>query len=142
LSTLFRLRIPTPLLQEIYGHAQAELPNECCGMLAGKLGTDGVVVAERRYALVNEKASPKEFLSEPSSMFRADRDRRAAGLEFVAVYHSHPTSEAKPSTKDLENNYSEKVMNLIVSLETGEPVMRGWWLTATRAEEGEWEEAS
>ncbi len=140
MSTLFRLLLPTPILEAVYRHAQDELPNECCGLLAGKIGTDGTAIVERCFPLVNAAASPVEYLSDPESMFRAERDRRKAGLEFVAVYHSHPTSESIPSKTDLARNYSEEVMNLIVSLKTGTPVMRGWWLGETEYREGDWEE--
>jgi proteasome lid subunit RPN8/RPN11 len=140
LSTSFRLLIPTQILQAIYAHARTELPNECCGVLGGTIGADGTAVVAHCYELVNAAASPVEYLSEPGSMFRAERARRDAGVEFVAVYHSHPTSAPVPSKTDLARNYSENVMNLIVSMQSGEPLMRGWWLTATESREGEWEE--
>src|SRR5258708_4490971 len=95
--------------------ALAERPNECCGLLAG---TGGRAVS--RYPLVNAAQFPAiEYLSEPRSMFAADRAIRAAGLDVVTVYHSHPTSPPVPSKKDIASNYSESVMNLIISLATG-----------------------
>ncbi len=57
-------------------HAQAELPNECCGFLAGKVGTDGIARIERRYPLVNALASPVAYLWEPKGLFAAVRDMR------------------------------------------------------------------
>jgi proteasome lid subunit RPN8/RPN11 len=70
-----------------------------------------------------------EYLSDPRTMFEADRDMRRRGLDVVAIYHSHPSSDPIPSRKDLERNYyGENVMHLIVSLESPEPIMRGWWL--------------
>jgi proteasome lid subunit RPN8/RPN11 len=122
--------------------AQAELPNECCGLLAGTIDTTGPQPLARvafRYPLVNEAASPREFISEPYSMFSAERDRKERGLEFVAVYHSHPLSAPIPSRTDLERNYSPDVMNLIISLEQETPSVRAWWLTDTDYCEAEWE---
>lgn len=113
--------------------AQAELPNECCGLLAGTIithGADRIGQVERRYPLVNAAASPKEFLSEPKSMFAAVRDIDRHKLDMLAIYHSHPTSDPVPSKKDRLDNYSPEVMNLIISLKSAEPTMRGWWLTA------------
>jgi proteasome lid subunit RPN8/RPN11 len=118
--------------------AQAELPNECCGLLAGRVAR-GVGRVAARYPLVNAAASPVEYLSEPQSMFDADRARRRDGLEFLAVYHSHPTSEPVPSRKDRERNYSEEVVNFIISLKGDEPAVRGWWLTAETFREADWE---
>ena len=64
---------------------------------------------------------------------------RQADLDIVAVYHSHPTSDPVPSKKDRERNYSEEVINLIVSLKLREVLVRGWWLTEESHREAEWE---
>ncbi len=120
-------------------HAQAELPNECCGILAGTIGTDGIARIERRYSLVNALASPTEYESEPKSLFAAHRDMRAHGVDTVAVYHSHPTSEPVPSKKDVERNYTGTQFHFIVGLKDAEPDVRGWWLTVEDYREAEWE---
>jgi len=117
--------------------ARAELPNECCGLLAGTV-EGGVGRVVERYALVNELASPVEFVSEARSHFAADKDMRRQGLDVLAVYHSHPTTAPVPSRKDLARNYSEAVVNLIISLVGPEPVVRGWWLTETDYREADW----
>lgn len=140
LSTPFRLQVPRSLLDEMLAQARAELPNECCGLLAGRIDRSaGVGRVERRYPLVNEAASPTEYLSEAKSMFSAVRDMDRNRLEMLAIYHSHPTSAAVPSRKDLERSYSPDVIHLIVSLQAVEPVMDGWWLSGTEYRAAEWE---
>lgn len=125
-------------------HAQAELPNECCGFLAGKVGTDGIARIERRYPLVNALASPVAYLWEPKGLFAAVRDMRPLDLEMLAIYHSHPASEPVPSRTDRER-YAEvqplvgDVMHFIVGLRDGTPQVRGWWLTAEDQRESDWE---
>jgi proteasome lid subunit RPN8/RPN11 len=142
LSTPFwQLHVPRSLYEEMLAQAKAELPNECCGLLAGVCEEDGsqrIGRVLRRYPLVNAAANPKLFESEPYSMFVAIRDMRKHKLEVLAVYHSHPTSEPVPSKTDLERNYSPDVVNLIISLKVAEPVMRGWWLTDRDYREAEW----
>jgi [CysO sulfur-carrier protein]-S-L-cysteine hydrolase len=124
----------------MFAQARAEFPNECCGLLAGRRESDGTVGrVVRRYPLVNALHSPVEYESEPRSMFQAMRDMRRLGLEELGVYHSHPSSEPVPSRKDRERNYSEDLVNFIISLQGSEPVMRGWWLTADGFREAEWE---
>ncbi len=120
--------MPTSIRAEIILQAQAELPNECCGMLAGTIenGESGRVT--RRLPLVNAAASPREFESEPRSMLAAEKARRLDGLEFLAIYHSHPNSPAIPSKTDLQRSYSPDVVNVIISLETESPELRAWWL--------------
>jgi proteasome lid subunit RPN8/RPN11 len=134
----FRLVVPRGLYEEMVAQALREAPNECCGLFAGVV-RDGVAVAERIYPLVNAAASPVLYESDGRSMLDAYRDMTARGLDVVAVYHSHPTSEPVPSKTDLERNYSEEVVNLIVSLAQSPPLVRGWWLTAEGYREAGWE---
>jgi proteasome lid subunit RPN8/RPN11 len=141
LSTSFRLAIPTQILQAVFAHAQAELPNECCGLMGGKFDATGTAVVVRHYPLVNEAASPVRYRCEGRSLFFAHKDMRYSGLELLAVYHSHPTSEPVPSKSDLAENFvGDGVMHLIISLMTSAPVMRGWWLLETDFRAGAWEE--
>jgi len=139
LSTPFRLLLPRLLYEEMLAHAKAELPNECCGLLAGRIDAEGNARVERRYALVNAAKSPVEYLSDPHSMFAAERDRRRLGIDFLAVYHSHPNSEAIPSRKDRERSYDPEGMNLIVSLKEQKPTVKAWWLDEESQREAEWE---
>lgn len=134
----FRLVVPRPLFDGLVAHARAEVPAECCGVLAGRV-EDGVGWVTAGYPLVNEAASPTKFVSEAGSMFAAVRAMRAAGTDVLAVYHSHPTSAPVPSPRDLEWNYSEDVVTLIVGLAGPELEVRGWWLTATDYREAGWE---
>jgi proteasome lid subunit RPN8/RPN11 len=119
--------VPADVLAALIAQAKAEAPLECCGLLAGRI-VDGVAVAEMRYSLVNDAASPVEFVSEARSLFNAVRDIDRRGLRLLAVYHSHPTSRPVPSKTDLERNYSPDVVNIIVSLQTEPAEVRGWWL--------------
>ena len=139
MSTLFRLLVPRQLFNEMIAQAQAELPNECCGLLAGTIGADGIARIERRFPLVNALASPTEYESEPRSLFDAERARRDLGIEFLAVYHSHPTSEPIPSRKDCERNGMDDVVHLIIGLKEGTPQVGGWWLRGNDYQEARWD---
>src|SRR3954471_10400237 len=134
-----RLSVPRPLFAAMVEQALAERPNECCGLLAGRILPDGVGRVEQRYPRVNAAASPVEFLSEPRGMFEAVRDMRDRGTDVLAVYHSHPASPPAPSRKDRERNYSPDVVNVIVSLAGEAPALRAWWLTEDSYQEAEWE---
>jgi len=80
--------------RELEEHARAEAPNEACGLIA--LRDD---VAERYIAGTNAAASPYRFQLEtaPEHWFLEDD-----GYE-LAVFHSHPSSPARPSRTDVEN---------------------------------------
>ena len=133
-----RLILPRQLYIDMLAHAQAERPNECCGLLAGVIDA-GVMHVVKRHVLVNEAASPIEYRSEPRSMFAAVKAMRIDGHEMLAIYHSHPTSTPIPSPTDLERSLSPDLVNFIISLEGPAPVLRGWWLTETAFEEAAWE---
>jgi proteasome lid subunit RPN8/RPN11 len=75
-------------------HAEAESPNECCGLI---LFRDGA--AERYVAGRNATPSPYRFELEvdPEVWFLEDE-----GYE-LAVFHSHLSSPPRPSRTDIEN---------------------------------------
>jgi proteasome lid subunit RPN8/RPN11 len=87
--------IPEALRAELRGHAEAEAPNEACGLLALRDG-----VAERYLPGVNALASPYRFQLQPGSP--ADFFLEDEGYE-LAVFHSHPETEARPSRTDVAN---------------------------------------
>jgi proteasome lid subunit RPN8/RPN11 len=127
--------LPRVLYEEMLAQARAELPNECCGMLAGRIepvesGSMPLGLVLRRFPLVNELASPVEYLLESKSWFAAFRAKEKDGIDILAFYHSHPNSDPVPSRKDRAGSeYYPDAMHLIISLKAPEPVMRGWWLT-------------
>jgi proteasome lid subunit RPN8/RPN11 len=129
-----KLQIPRRLLDEMLAQAVAELPNECCGLLAGR---DGWVT--HRYPLRNALASPVRYESDPKDLFAAYKDMRRHGTEELAIYHSHPTSDPVPSRTDLERNfYGPAVVHIIISLKDAEPHVRAWRLRQTSYVEVGW----
>jgi len=126
-----KLQISRRVYEEMLAQAVAELPNECCGLLAGQGGR-----VTHRYPLTNVLASPVRYESYP---FAADKDMRQQGTELLAIYHSHPATEPVPSRTDLERNfYGDAVVHLIISLKEGVPTMRAWRLGETSYREAEW----
>ncbi len=136
----FCLQVPCRIYEEMVNHARRELPNECCGLIAGTPpATDSTVaIATRLYRLVNELASPSEYLSEPRSLLHATRDMREQGIDILAVYHSHPKSAPVPSKKDLVRCFYRQAMQFIISLLGDEPEVRAWWLQDESFTEAEW----
>jgi [CysO sulfur-carrier protein]-S-L-cysteine hydrolase len=132
------LSIPQDCYDSMLAQALAELPAECCGFLAGVIEGD-VGRVTRWYPLVNELDSPTEYFAEVRSLIAAHKDMRQRGIDVLATFHSHPTSEPVPSRKDLAANYSEETVSLIVSLMGGSPKVKAWWLTATEYREAKFE---
>jgi len=131
--------LPSQLVEEIYAQAKVELPNECCGLLAGRVEDGAIGRVVRRYPLVNVARSPIEYNAHPDELFAADRDMRRLEIQVLAVYHSHPTSPPVPSLKDLaRNGYEEDAIHLIISLKDALPMMRAWWLAPHTYREADW----
>jgi [CysO sulfur-carrier protein]-S-L-cysteine hydrolase len=104
--------IPAEVRSALVEHAEAELPNEACGLLVLRDG-----VAERFVPGRNRAASPYRFELEvdPETWFLEDE-----GYE-LAVFHSHPASPPRPSRTDVENiGLWEGRPYVILSLRTGE----------------------
>jgi proteasome lid subunit RPN8/RPN11 len=140
MSTPFRLLIPRSLYEEMVAQAIQELPNECCGLLAG------TVVPElpdrtitKRFALVNADASPREYTADLRNLFDAYKAMRERSLDMLAVYHSHPSSDPVPSGKDLERNaHGSEMVHLIISLKNAAPLVRAWRLGENDFHEADW----
>jgi proteasome lid subunit RPN8/RPN11 len=93
-------------------HAQAEAPNEACGVIVLRDGR-----AERYEPGHNRAASPYRFELDvdPEVWFLEDEGNE------LAVFHSHLSSPARPSRTDVENiGLWEGRPYLILSLGTGE----------------------
>jgi proteasome lid subunit RPN8/RPN11 len=127
-----RLVIPAAIHVEMIAHARRELPNECCGLLAGTIDGDiGGVTAI--FPITNDAASPTEYATNPRDLMNAFRSMRETNSEPLAFYHSHPASPAFPSAKDIaRNTYGETVVHVIVGLAGEEPEIQAWWLSESR----------
>ena len=133
-----RLVIPDGLLDSVIAHARGEMPNECCGILAGMI-SEGIGYVFMRAPVRNDLASPTAYRTNAADLFAAFRAMRPKGEEVLAIYHSHPATEPIPSRRDLEENtYGETVVHLIVGLGGPEPSVRAWWLAEGSFREAEW----
>jgi proteasome lid subunit RPN8/RPN11 len=133
----YKLQIPGEIYSAMTQHALKELPNECCGMLAGIIAEDGIGRVSRRFPLSNDLASPVAYQSYP---FAAHKAMRAEHIELLAIYHSHPTSAPTPSRTDCaQNHYGPDIIHLIISLSADRPDTRAWRLLESGFEEVEWE---
>ncbi|MEP6978512.1 MAG: M67 family metallopeptidase [Thermoleophilia bacterium] len=105
--------IPAEVRAALVAHAEAESPNEACGLV---LLRDGA--AERYVPGRNGAASPYRFeleLDDPELWFAEDD-----GYE-LAIFHSHLSSPPRPSRTDVENiGLWEGKPYLILTVRTGE----------------------
>ena len=105
------MRLPRELARELVAHATEDLPNECCGMIAGRDGT-----ALRVLRAANTESSPFMYVMDPQEQLRMMDEIDDAGDDLLAVYHSHTRSVAYPSRTDVELAFFPGTLYLIVSL--------------------------
>ncbi|HEX4772631.1 MAG TPA: M67 family metallopeptidase [Bryobacteraceae bacterium] len=97
-------------------HAESTFPNECCGAMLGKNGSEKKFVTEAvafENAFHGEQAARYEI--SPEDLLAADKAARDRGLDLIGIYHSHPDCDAYFSKTDLENScpwYSFVVLSI------------------------------
>jgi proteasome lid subunit RPN8/RPN11 len=118
--------IPDSVRAALREHAEAEAPNEACGLIALRDG-----VAERYVPGINELASPYRFQWRPVDPMDAFLEDE--GYE-IAIFHTHPETAAKPSRTDLANiGEYEGYPYVIYSLAQDD--LRAWRIRAGEATE-------
>ena len=90
------VRIAHSFVEEMVAHAKDDLPNECCGILAGPEGE-----VAKSFRMTNVEASPFRFSMDPGELVRVDGEAGDQGWELLAIYHSHTGSPAYPSDTDV-----------------------------------------
>ena len=125
------MRIARDSLDELLDHARAEAPNECCAVV----GMDGDRAASV-YPARNRFESPMRFEIHPEDLLRIYTETERRG-EDLAIFHSHPKTEAYPSQTDINLARGwPGALWLICSL-AEEPIVRVFAIDEERVEEVE-----
>jgi len=106
-----RVIIEPGILEEVVRHARECLPEEACGFLIGR--GDNV---QRFVTATNELASATAYNIAPQCLFDLVRELRVSGEDLVGIYHSHPATEAVPSSRDVAEAHYPDSAYVIVSL--------------------------
>jgi len=102
-------------LETIAAHAQECYPQECCGVLLGKVEENEVIVLEvvRTENAWNEemaeqleergiggKTRRERYAIAPQTLIKLQKSARSRHLQIIGFYHSHPDHPAIPSECD------------------------------------------
>jgi sulfite reductase (ferredoxin) len=123
------LKIAANVISGIISHAKNEAPIEACGYLAAK---EGVIV--QQYKMKNMDASKIHYSLDPEEQFEVLKDMRAKGFELAGVYHSHPTTLARPSKEDIRLAYDSDISYVIVSLANGTETLNSFKIRDNQVE--------
>ena len=120
----------------ILAHARACLPEEACGLIAGRREGENAVV-EKVYLLENADRSREHFTMTPQAQLDAVRDMRLKGLTPLGNWHSHPESPSRPSEEDKRLAYDGGAHYLILSLMTDPPTLNSFRIRGGESEKEE-----
>ena len=128
------LKISEELLEGIREHGKKAYPNECCGVLLGRIEDSRKSAVELRAMENTREDSPRNrYLISSRELLEAEKAARARGLDIVGVYHSHPDHPARPSEFDREHAFPW-YSYIIVSVHGGKPVdLASWTLRDDRS---------
>ncbi|MHB8991253.1 MAG: M67 family metallopeptidase [Chloroflexota bacterium] len=126
------VRLPGSYLREIVDHAREGKPNEVCGLIAAR---DGYPV--KLYRTTNNDPSPRvRYNVEPRELLEIHGEIEDNGWSLLAIYHSHPMSEAYPSGTDVSLSYYPDAIYLICSLaDDDDPVVRAFRIVGKQVAE-------
>ena len=125
--------LPKEEYRKLLDHAVSCLPEEACGLIAGKiLGQEKHIT--KVYLLPNADHSPTHFNITPQDQLNAILDMRKNGLQPLGNWHSHPETPSRPSEEDKRLAFDSSASYLILSLAEKEPVLRSFSITADAVE--------
>lgn len=108
------IKISPEHLQMICNHAERTYPEECCGIMLGKI-EDGEKTVVEVWETLNvweeekwaefpasggERSKNSTFAIAPLEIIKAQKVARDRQLQIVGFYHSHPDHPAIPSEMD------------------------------------------
>lgn len=101
----------------ICAHLTAQLPEEACGLLAGRAGRPDKV-----YTITNARHSSTHYEMEPAELLRALVEIDDNEWDLQAIFHSHPAGPPVPSPTDVAEAYYPDSAYLIFA-----PLAGGGW---------------
>jgi proteasome lid subunit RPN8/RPN11 len=121
------LSIPSTLVRELERHALESLPEECCGVLIGRIEGDAHIVEEVRPAAnVSPDDRTRAYEIEPQAVFECFRDARRTGRHVLGFYHSHPDGTDNPSDRDRDGVWPHMSYVIVPVAEGRVAGLRSW----------------
>ncbi|RDY72737.1 hypothetical protein DXT76_00275 [Halobacillus trueperi] len=115
------LLVPASIHQQMISHCRDCLPFEGCGLLSG-VGEH----VRHLWPLPNEARSDRRFFVSEKYVEAAIQKAAEHKDEILAIFHSHPTTSAKPSSYDLLQHADAQVYMIIVSFKNSAPDVKGY----------------
>jgi proteasome lid subunit RPN8/RPN11 len=135
------LRISESQIEAVKRHGEQRYPNECCGLLIGRIDADGetrevVEVFPALNAWEDDREHYHRMLIRPEDYLQAELQFGGKGLGVIGNYHSHPDYVAVPSDFDLDFLAPWTTMSyIVISVWNGKATdVRSWELAPDRSQ--------
>jgi len=102
-------------------HGEETYPHECCGVLLGQFGDNGLKTVSRiaRCGNTRDDSPHNRYHIDPKELIRIQREGRERDEDIVGFYHSHPDHPAQWSVTDLAEAHWYECSYVITSVEKG-----------------------
>jgi proteasome lid subunit RPN8/RPN11 len=106
-------------------HGEETYPHECCGILLGQMGDEGVrsVTSIARAGNTRTDSAHNRYNIDPRELIRIQREGRERGEDIIGFYHSHPDHPAQWSPTDLAEAHWFGCSYVITSVEKGKAML-------------------
>lgn len=133
---MVRLLAPAAVLARMRQHAREGVPEEVCGILAGRREGDDHVVHEA-FPVRNAHPRPREAyqLDAQEQLEATLRIEDELGLEVLGFYHSHPAGPARLSATDIAQANWPGASYLLVHLAPTEGLRSARWAAGRLVDE-------
>lgn len=121
-----RITVPRRVYDEIVSHAKESYPNECCGVLIGNTLGSRKVFSSERATNINEERASDRYILDPKELNIIDKGARAACLDIIGFYHSHPDHTDRPSEFDRKEGQPGYTYMIVSVLEGTDIAVRCW----------------
>lgn len=119
----------------IRAQAVAAGSDECCGILVGARCGPDAAVRETHAAPNVAGVSTCNYLLDPQTHLRVQRQCRERNLDIIGFYHSHSSGSAEPSARDVELAWPEHVYLIMAGAGTAAENVQAWRFSQRRIEE-------
>jgi proteasome lid subunit RPN8/RPN11 len=133
-----RIVLDQQMLEEMQSHSVSTYPEECCGLMFGKVTDDGLSKKVQRLRRMKNTFQPSEryhrYTIDPKEFLNAEKEAEEREEEIVGVYHSHPNAPAKPS--EFDRGHAWPTLSYVVVEVRGGKVIetKSWILKEDRTE--------
>lgn len=130
---------------QLRAHGEETWPQECCGVLLGRISSlsapsdsgqgDWRVEAAVRASNASTGSAHDRYSIAPLELIKIEREARSRGLDIAGFYHSHPDHPAQWSATDLAEAHWLGCCYVITSVVQGNATETNSFLLAGRTED-------